>query len=173
MIMIVTVWMGRFGSFEIFKATDPLTGYQGPSTGNIGILHKLLDYTINNFFPQVSELFFNVLEQMRRVCICDAFARNPSKTEYSMWHWAKTAEQNKYITSDLQALFFHVLLSSAYMHSERPTGRRWCLRNKVLQSHSLRYFFFIFYTMFVTSNQVIENISVVQEIFKLYHAFLN
>ncbi|XP_015774939.1 PREDICTED: selenoprotein O-like [Acropora digitifera] len=43
----------RFGSFEIFKASDPLTGYQGPSTGNIGILHKLLDYTINNFFPQI------------------------------------------------------------------------------------------------------------------------
>lgn len=75
---------GRFGSFEIFKASDPLTGYQGPSTGNIAILHKLLDYTINNFFPQVSELFFNVLKQMRRVKLyfCDAFARNPSKREY-------------------------------------------------------------------------------------------
>ena len=75
---------GRFGSFEIFKASDPLTGYQGPSTGNIGILHKLLDYTINNFFPQVSELFFNVLKQMRRVYLYDAFGRNPGDLRENM-----------------------------------------------------------------------------------------
>lgn len=52
----------RFGSFEIFKASDPLTGYQGPSPGNIGILHKLLDYTINNFFPQITTQEFQNCE---------------------------------------------------------------------------------------------------------------
>ncbi|KAL9966372.1 hypothetical protein ACROYT_G024432 [Oculina patagonica] len=44
----------RFGSFEIFKETDPLTGYQGPSAGRVDILHQLLGYTIKNFYPQVS-----------------------------------------------------------------------------------------------------------------------
>ncbi|XP_068756019.1 protein adenylyltransferase SelO, mitochondrial-like [Montipora capricornis] len=49
----------RFGSFEIFKAADPLTGYQGPSAGKVDILHQLLDYTINNFFPQISTKEFH------------------------------------------------------------------------------------------------------------------
>lgn len=49
----------RFGSFEIFKAPDPLTGYQGPSAGKVDILHQLLDYTINNFFPQISTKEFH------------------------------------------------------------------------------------------------------------------
>ena len=43
----------RFGSFEIFKPPDPLTGYKGPSSGRDDVLHQLLGYTIKNFYPQV------------------------------------------------------------------------------------------------------------------------
>jgi len=53
---IILFW-SRFGSFEIFKTVDPLTGYQGPSAGRLDILHQLLNYTIDNFFPQVNYSF--------------------------------------------------------------------------------------------------------------------
>ena len=53
---IILFWF-RFGSFEIFKTVDPLTGYQGPSAGRLDILHQLLNYTIDNFFPQVNYCF--------------------------------------------------------------------------------------------------------------------
>jgi uncharacterized protein YdiU (UPF0061 family) len=51
----------RFGSFEIFKARDELTGREGPSVGRKDILIQLLDYIIQNHFPEVpkkSSLFF-------------------------------------------------------------------------------------------------------------------
>ena len=53
----IILFLSRFGSFEIFKTVDPLTGYQGPSAGRLDILHRLLNYTINNFFPQVNYCF--------------------------------------------------------------------------------------------------------------------
>ncbi|KAJ7390021.1 hypothetical protein OS493_027545 [Desmophyllum pertusum] len=43
----------RFGSFEIFKPTDPRTGRKGPSEGRTDILIQLLDYTVKTFFPEV------------------------------------------------------------------------------------------------------------------------
>ncbi|CAH3179204.1 unnamed protein product [Porites lobata] len=43
----------RFGSFEIFKPTDPMTGRRGPSEGRTDILSQLLDYTVKTFFPEV------------------------------------------------------------------------------------------------------------------------
>lgn len=43
----------RFGSFEIFKPTDPMTGRRGPSEGRTDILIQLLDYTVETFFPEV------------------------------------------------------------------------------------------------------------------------
>jgi len=43
----------RFGSFEIFKPTDSMTGRRGPSEGRTDILIQLLDYTVHTFFPEV------------------------------------------------------------------------------------------------------------------------
>ncbi|CAG5131157.1 unnamed protein product [Candidula unifasciata] len=43
----------RFGSFEIFKPTDPETGRAGPSVGRTDILTAMLDYTVENFYPQI------------------------------------------------------------------------------------------------------------------------
>lgn len=43
----------RFGSFEIFKPVDPMTGRKGPSVGRTDILVQLLDYTVNTFYPEV------------------------------------------------------------------------------------------------------------------------
>ncbi|XP_077987251.1 protein adenylyltransferase SelO, mitochondrial-like [Glandiceps talaboti] len=45
----------RFGSFEIFKPTDGLTGRKGPSVGRKDILKQMLEYSIKTFFPQISE----------------------------------------------------------------------------------------------------------------------
>ena len=43
----------RFGSFEIFKSTDELTGRQGPSVGRNDIRAQLLDYVIETFYPEI------------------------------------------------------------------------------------------------------------------------
>lgn len=43
----------RFGSFEIFKPVDSMTGRRGPSAGRTDIMVQLLDYTVNTFFPEV------------------------------------------------------------------------------------------------------------------------
>ncbi|XP_072173482.1 protein adenylyltransferase SelO, mitochondrial-like [Diadema setosum] len=45
----------RFGSFEIFKPTDAMTGRRGPSVGRKDILEQMLDYVIKTFFPQIFE----------------------------------------------------------------------------------------------------------------------
>lgn len=47
------VYICRFGSFEIFKPTDPETGRAGPSVGRTDILTTMLDYTVENFYPEV------------------------------------------------------------------------------------------------------------------------
>jgi len=44
----------RFGSFEIFKATDSETGRTGPSVGNVDLLRQLTNYCIETFFPAVA-----------------------------------------------------------------------------------------------------------------------
>ncbi|EDO26233.1 predicted protein, partial [Nematostella vectensis] len=46
----------RFGSFEIFKPIDPVTGRKGPSTGRKDILLQLLEYTIKTFYPKIYDL---------------------------------------------------------------------------------------------------------------------
>ena len=49
----VCIFGHRFGSFEIFKARDPMTGRSGPSIGRTDILHQMLDYTTSTFYPEV------------------------------------------------------------------------------------------------------------------------
>ncbi|KAL8622008.1 hypothetical protein ACOMHN_035536 [Nucella lapillus] len=43
----------RFGSFEIFKPEDELTGREGPSVGRADMLKQLLDYTASTFYPEI------------------------------------------------------------------------------------------------------------------------
>jgi uncharacterized protein YdiU (UPF0061 family) len=43
----------RFGSFEIFKPADLITGREGPSVGRKDVLLTLLDYVISSFFPDI------------------------------------------------------------------------------------------------------------------------
>ncbi|KAK2570179.1 Protein adenylyltransferase SelO-1 [Acropora cervicornis] len=45
----------RFGSFEIFKPIDSMTGRRGPSAGRTDIMVQLLDYTVNTFFPECAQ----------------------------------------------------------------------------------------------------------------------
>ena len=47
----------RFGSFEIFKPRDLVTGRVGPSVGLTDILHQLVDYVTENFYPEVHMYF--------------------------------------------------------------------------------------------------------------------
>ncbi|CAI5785317.1 Selenoprotein O [Podarcis lilfordi] len=43
----------RFGSFEIFKATDEYTGRKGPSVDRNDIRIQMLDYVISTFYPEI------------------------------------------------------------------------------------------------------------------------
>ena len=47
------MYITRFGSFEIFKPLDSVTGREGPSVGRKDVLDQLLNYTIKVLFPQV------------------------------------------------------------------------------------------------------------------------
>ncbi|KAF4707934.1 hypothetical protein FOZ63_000528, partial [Perkinsus olseni] len=40
----------RFGSFEIFKPIDSITGRSGPSAGDIKLLRKLVDFVVENYY---------------------------------------------------------------------------------------------------------------------------
>ena len=46
----------RFGSFEICKPTDRLTGRKGPSFANPEIIGKLLDYVVDTFYTEVNSI---------------------------------------------------------------------------------------------------------------------
>ncbi|RWS31160.1 selenoprotein O-like isoform X1 [Leptotrombidium deliense] len=43
----------RFGSFEIIKTVDPMTGRRGPSVGRHDILKSLLEYVIECFYSDI------------------------------------------------------------------------------------------------------------------------
>ena len=43
----------RFGSFEIAKLPDRMTGRAGPSAGNHYLVKQLLDFTIDNYYPEI------------------------------------------------------------------------------------------------------------------------
>ncbi|XP_054712716.1 protein adenylyltransferase SelO, mitochondrial-like [Uloborus diversus] len=53
----------RFGSFEIFNTLDPITGKVGPSVGRTEILHTLLDYVIETFYPEIHQSMDNQLQK--------------------------------------------------------------------------------------------------------------
>jgi len=43
----------RFGSFEIFKSTDSITGRAGPSTGQIELLRRLLNFMCRHYYSNL------------------------------------------------------------------------------------------------------------------------
>lgn len=47
----------RFGSFEIFKPTDEITGRHGPSVDRNDIRIQMLDYVITTFYPDIQEKY--------------------------------------------------------------------------------------------------------------------
>uniref|UniRef100_A0A3Q3BSH3 Selenoprotein O n=2 Tax=Kryptolebias marmoratus TaxID=37003 RepID=A0A3Q3BSH3_KRYMA len=53
----------RFGSFEIFKPADELTGRQGPSYGQDEIRAQMLDYVIEMFYPEIQQNYPNQVER--------------------------------------------------------------------------------------------------------------
>lgn len=55
-LTVFNVHVYRFGSFEIFKTRDQVTGRVGPSVGRMDILHQLLDYVTQLFYPEVRHI---------------------------------------------------------------------------------------------------------------------
>jgi len=53
----------RFGSFEVVKEADPLTGRSGPSAGKHELLIQLLDYTIKQYYPLIWNQFSDSQER--------------------------------------------------------------------------------------------------------------
>lgn len=45
----------RFGSFEITKGVDPITGRKGPSTGRTDITRAMIDYVCDTFYKDVCD----------------------------------------------------------------------------------------------------------------------
>ncbi|CAL1264867.1 unnamed protein product [Larinioides sclopetarius] len=66
----------RFGSFEIFKTVDPITGRVGPSVGRYEILHSLLDYVIETFYPEIHQNSSDQIQKysafFKEVVLCTA-----------------------------------------------------------------------------------------------------
>ena len=56
--MWMWVFLFRFGSFEIFKTRDRVTGRVGPSVGRVDILHQLLDF-LSDVFPISSNYVYH------------------------------------------------------------------------------------------------------------------
>lgn len=54
----------RFGSFEIFREEDSLTGRSGPSAGNKELLIQLLDHSVKMFYPEIWEAHQHEKEEM-------------------------------------------------------------------------------------------------------------
>ncbi|XP_053478840.1 selenoprotein O1 isoform X2 [Ictalurus furcatus] len=53
----------RFGSFEIFKQEDELTGRQGPSYRYTEIRTQMLDYVIDTFYPEIQQSHSDPVER--------------------------------------------------------------------------------------------------------------
>ncbi|XP_068612965.1 protein adenylyltransferase SelO-1, mitochondrial-like isoform X2 [Brachionichthys hirsutus] len=53
----------RFGSFEIFKQADELTGRQGPSYGRGEIRGQMMDYVIEMFYPEIQRTYPDRVER--------------------------------------------------------------------------------------------------------------
>lgn len=73
----------RFGSFEIFKDTDPQTGRKGPSTGRVDILEKMLEYVITMFFPEIASR----LADDKRSCYLDFYKEVVRRTARLVALW--------------------------------------------------------------------------------------
>ena len=52
-VILFLILYSRFGSFEIFKPADEISGRKGPSAGKKDMLEQMLNYTIGTFYPQV------------------------------------------------------------------------------------------------------------------------
>ncbi|XP_065838559.1 protein adenylyltransferase SelO, mitochondrial-like [Oscarella lobularis] len=73
----------RFGSFEIFKTRDPLTGRSGPSVGRKDILVTLLDYVISAHYPEIKAAHSDDVESRYAVF----FRAITSRTIDLVVHW--------------------------------------------------------------------------------------
>ncbi|KAM3849418.1 protein adenylyltransferase SelO-1, mitochondrial-like, partial [Diretmus argenteus] len=67
----------RFGSFEIFLSRDDVTGLKGPSAGRHDIRAQLLDYVIENFYPNIQQGHCN--RKDRNVAFFQEVARRTAK----------------------------------------------------------------------------------------------
>jgi len=73
----------RFGSFEIFKPECSVTGRSGPSSGlKNTMMPKMLDYLVENFYPEIKESFKDPVEQYKVM-----FEEVVQRTAVMAAHW--------------------------------------------------------------------------------------
>ena len=56
-VSVYVILLCRFGSFEIVKKRDVETGRVGPSVGRDDILHQLLDFVTQSYYPKVLAVY--------------------------------------------------------------------------------------------------------------------
>jgi len=56
----------RFGSFEIVKPTDSMTGRAGPSAGRKPILQALLNHTVDTYYPHIKQKYDGQQNEVKR-----------------------------------------------------------------------------------------------------------
>ena len=97
-------WLHRFGSFEIFKPVDSETGRQGPSVGRKDILEKMLNYTVETFYPEVS-VFVDLPLWQFGLWLYMTFW--PLIGTISLWPFHHSTSHFDFVTSDCEVLAFH------------------------------------------------------------------
>lgn len=74
----------RFGSFEIFKPTDPMTDRQGssaclPKAEQEAMMHRMLDFTIRQYYPEIWATHCDASTQERYLAFLDEVVRRTAR----------------------------------------------------------------------------------------------
>lgn len=74
----------RFGSFEIFKLADPMTGRRGSSAGlpkaeREAMMHRMLDFTIRQYYPDIWATHSDASTQERYLAFLDEVVRRTAR----------------------------------------------------------------------------------------------
>ncbi|CEM31827.1 unnamed protein product [Vitrella brassicaformis CCMP3155] len=97
----------RFGSFEIFKATDRVTGRKGPSTGRVDILTALVNFVIRSYYPHLYTKHYPDATSAAAIAPPaweDAAARQPLKEELYQDFFKKIVTRTAKLVAEWQCV---------------------------------------------------------------------
>lgn len=94
----------RFGSYEICRKQDPVTGREGPSPGNVELLKKMVDYTIQYFYPHIwnSKLEENSSE-MQEFSLSSEEKKSLHKHNYAQFY-SEVVDRSAYLVAQWMAV---------------------------------------------------------------------